>query len=69
MENITIAIINGLCVAVPSIIATLSSNKSSIKLIDHKINELTNHVNKHNNLIDRMYKLESRVSLLEKDEK
>lgn len=69
MENIIIAIITGLCVTVPSIIATLSSNKSSIKLIDHKINELTNHVNKHKNLIDRMYKLESIVSLLEKDEK
>ena len=38
MENITIAMISGLCVAVPSIIATLSSNKSNIKLIDHKIN-------------------------------
>lgn len=69
MENITVAVISGLCVAIPSIYATISSNKANMNLINHKINELTDHVNKHNNLIDRMYKIESRVSILEEDKK
>ena len=33
--------------------------------LEYKVQELTEHVNKHNNLIDRMYKIENRVTLLE----
>lgn len=65
MTEIIIAIISGLCVAVPSIIATISSNKKSNDLIIYRINELDTKVHEHNNLIDRMYKVESRVTLLE----
>lgn len=67
MTDIIIAIISGLCVAVPSIIATVSSNKKSNDLIIYRINELDKKVHEHNNLIDRMYKVESRVTLLEDD--
>lgn len=70
MDNgIIIAIISGLCVAIPSIITTLSTNKKNQALIDYKINELTNHVIQHNGLIDRMYKVENRVTLLEEKER
>lgn len=65
MTEIIIAVISGLCVAVPSIIATISSNKKSNDLVIFRINELDNKVHEHNNLIDRMYKVESRVTLLE----
>ena len=65
MTTIICAIISGLCVAVPSIIATMSSNKKSNDLIIYRINELDKKVHEHNNLIDRMYKVESRVTLLE----
>lgn len=65
MEVITVAIISGLSVAVPSIIATVVSNKKNTAILEYKVNELTDHVNKHNNLIDRMYKIENRVTLLE----
>lgn len=64
---IIVAIISGLCVAVPSIIATLSSNKKSNDLVIYRINKLDEKVHEHNNLIDRMYKIENRVSLLEDD--
>ena len=64
---IIVAIISGLCVAIPSIIATLSSNKKSNDLIIYRINKLDEKVHEHNNLIDRMYKIENRVSLLEDD--
>lgn len=65
MEVIITAVISGLSVAVPSIIATVVSNRKSTTLLEYKVNELTEHVNKHNNLIDRMYKIENRVTLLE----
>nr|DAF92722.1 MAG TPA: hypothetical protein [Siphoviridae sp. ctGQT3]DAP64603.1 MAG TPA: hypothetical protein [Caudoviricetes sp.] len=69
MNNIIIAIIGGLCTAIPSIIATISTNKKNQDLIDYKISQLTEHVIQHNGLIDRMYKVENRVTLLEEKEK
>lgn len=68
-STIIIAIIGGLCTAIPSVIATISSNKRNNDLILYRINELDKKVHEHNNLIDRMYKVESRVTLLEDDKK
>lgn len=65
--EIIVAIISGLCVAVPSIIATVSSNKKSNELVLYRIDKLDEKVHEHNQLIDRMYKVESRVTLLEDD--
>ena len=67
--QIVIAVISGLSVAVPSVIATVVSNKKSTALLEYKVQELTEHVNKHNNLIDRMYKIETRVTLIEDEMK
>lgn len=67
MTEILVAVISGLCVAIPSIIATVSSNKKSNDLVIYRINELDKKVHEHNNLIDRMYKIESRVTLIEDD--
>ena len=64
-STIIVAIISGLCVAIPNIRATITSNKRNNDLITYRIKELEEHVNKHNNLIDRMYKIENRVTLLE----
>lgn len=69
MNNIMIAVIGGLCTAIPSIIATLTTNKKNQDLIDYKISQLTEHVIQHNGLIDRMYKVENRVTLLEEKER
>jgi len=65
METIVVAVVSGLCTAVPSIIATMSATKKNQDLMEYKLNELTEHVIKHNGLIDRMYKIESRVTLIE----
>lgn len=65
MEVVVVAIISGLCTAIPSVIATLSASKTNNNLILYQINELKDKVNKHNNLIDRMYKVENRVTLIE----
>lgn len=63
------ALISGLSVAVPSIIATIVSNKKSSTLLTYRIDQLELEQKKHNELIDRMYKVESRVTLLEDEMK
>ena len=63
--QILVAIISGLCVAIPSILATILSNNSNKKIVNYRIDELEEHVIAHNNLIDRMYKVENRVTLIE----
>ena len=60
-----VAIITGLSVAIPSILTTIFSNRKNNVIIQMKIDALEQKVNKHNNLIDRTYKLEERVSILE----
>jgi hydrogenase maturation factor len=63
--ELAVAVVSGLCVAVPSVIATISANKKSSAITDFKIEELTKKVNLHNNLIDRMYHVETRVAVIE----
>ena len=68
-ESIIIALISGLFVAIPSIIATITSNRKNYNLMTYRIDKLEEKVTKHNNLIDRMYKVEMRVTLLEDEQK
>ena len=69
MQQIIVAIISGLCVAIPSVIATISSNKKNNDLIIYRINELDQKVQKYNNLKDRMFEAEKRLALVENDVK
>lgn len=61
-----------MCVAIPSLVATILSNyqakkerAENAKLTLYRLDKLEDKVSKHNNLIDRMYKVENRVTLLE----
>lgn len=64
MQGIIVAIISGLCVAIPSVIATISSNKRNNDLVIYRIEELDKRVSAHNNLIDRMYNVEGEIRIL-----
>ncbi len=57
-EAVLIALIAGVCGSVPSVIATIFSNKRNNDLITYRIDELSTRVEKHNNIIERVYKLE-----------
>ncbi len=57
--EITIALISGLCVAVPSVIATLTSNKKTTSLITYRIEQLETKTEKHNQVMERQFKLET----------
>ena len=67
MQGIMVAIISGLCVAIPSVVATISSNKRNNDLVIYRIDELDKRVSKHNNVIERMYEAEKKISLLENE--
>lgn len=66
MQDIIISIISGLCVAIPAILTIITSNKRNNDLVIYRIDELDKKVHEHNNLIDRMYKVEEKIALLEK---
>ena len=65
MQQIWVAVISGLCVAIPSVMATISSNKKNNDLVIYRIGELEKRVTKHNNLIERMYKAEENIKLIQ----
>lgn len=46
-------------------VGTIGGIIASSKLTTYRIGQLEEKVNKHNGLIDRMYRLETRVTLLE----
>ena len=67
MQQIIVAVISGLCVAIPSIIATISANKKNNDLVIYRINELDEKVQKYNNLKDRMFEAEKQIALLKNE--
>lgn len=60
-SSIVVALLALIGTTIGSIAGILTANK----LVNYRINQLEEKVSKHNNLIDRMYKVESRVTLLE----
>lgn len=64
-EIVITSIISGLCVAIPSITATITANKRNQELMSYQLNTLRNDVNELKNSVVKMYELEKRISLLE----
>lgn len=63
MNEIIVGVLALIGTCVGSIGGILASNK----LVVYRLTQLEEKVSKHNNLIDRMYKVESRVTLLEEE--
>jgi hypothetical protein len=61
MVEIIVAVITVIGV----IFSNYFSNNSTRKLILYRIDQLEHKVNKHNNLIDRVYQLENRENIIE----
>ena len=66
-ENILVSVIGGLCVAIPSLIATITQNKKSTSLITYRVDSLEKKVEKHNTIIERTYILEEKVNEIKDD--
>lgn len=52
--TIIVALISGLCVAIPSVMATIASHNKSNALLTYRIDVLDKKVEKHNNVVERM---------------
>ncbi len=72
MEAIITGVISGVVTLIVCLInncfqqsRTKKENDKTIALIDYKLTELTNRVNKHNNVIERMYNLEQQTAVQE----
>lgn len=68
LAGILTALVSGLCVAIPTIVATVTSNKAHDKVIDERmkfmteqIRDLTTKVEKHNEFNDRLIIVEQSV--------
>ena len=63
-SEILVALISGICVAIPSYLATKSNSNKTIALLEYKIEELRKDVEKHNQVVERMFKAESDIKTL-----
>jgi len=48
-----------------AIVVSAIQNRKTVNLIEYKLEELTKRVEKHNSVIERTYKLESKVAVVE----
>lgn len=56
---------SNIIVAVIALIGTFIGSYSGIRLMSYRIEQLEKKVEKHNNLVERMYKVEEQTSLQE----
>ena len=61
------AVIAAAITAILGFLGTYLANRKQTVLIAYRIEELEKKVNKHNNLIERMYKVEGNVTELQHD--
>lgn len=64
-ETIIAALIAAGASMVVSLITSHAQNEKNRALIEYKLDELTKRVEKHNNVIERTYKLEEQTTLQE----
>lgn len=65
MEAVITAIITGSITLIVCLINNHYQSQATRNLIEYKIEELTKRVDKHNNVVERTYKLEELTSLQE----
>lgn len=63
----TEALITGIVAIIVCTINNIYQSSKTQALIEYKIDELSKRVDKHNNLIERVYELEKQISLYEEN--
>jgi uncharacterized protein YlxW (UPF0749 family) len=73
-EAVIIALITGVCAAVPSLVATLVSSNNNKKqteenrkLTVYRLDQLEKKMDKHNSVIERTFKLEEKIEEMTND--
>lgn len=74
MNEIIVAVVSGLCVAIPSIFTTLKSSKANYDLVEYKLNDLkedvkvlSDRVQAHNNYGIRLTKVEESLNNIKEE--
>lgn len=62
-ETIFAAIVTGVVTLAVCLVNNYFQQSKTRVLLEYKLNELTERVNKHNDLVERTYRLEEQVSL------
>lgn len=65
METIISSIITGIVAITTCLITQGMANRKTTALIEYKLSELSKAVDKHNQVIDRVYRLEEQTALQE----
>lgn len=65
MIPIITAVISGGSAAIAAIIVAAVQHRKTVAILDYRLGQLEEKVNKHNNLVDRTYELEKRTDLQE----
>ena len=65
METIIAAAITGVVTLGVCLVNNHYQSKETRNLIEYKLNELTRRVDKHNNVIERVYKLEQNTAVMD----
>ena len=60
-DIVLVAVISGVCTAIPSLIATIMINNKSTAVMQYQIADLTKKVEKHNNVVERMAVAENSI--------
>lgn len=64
MNDLTVSIITAIITGCITILGVVLSNNTKQAVIETKLEDLTEKVNKHNNFIERVYTLETEVAVL-----
>lgn len=64
-DTVLVAIISGVCTAIPTILLNITNNNKTKALIEYRLKLLEDKQDKHNNNIERTFKLEERCSVFE----
>lgn len=59
------AIISSLITGILALIGVYAANRKSAALMEYRLKQLEEKVNKHNNLIERMYAVEEKTTVLD----
>ena len=62
-ENVLIALVSGGVTLAVCLINNFLQQSRTRALLEYKLNELTQRVNKHNDLVERTYRLEEQMAL------
>lgn len=63
--ELVVEVIISIITAVGTLVGVIIANNKSNAIMQYQINELSERVDKHNNLIDRMYKVEEKLAIYE----